>query len=132
MECLAERSWSLPSAALANALLGNAAAAEQSIAKAPGPATSKLAGAVLLARAGNFAEAERQLNANEVILDQLGGVLRAFAETLSAYVASKPADAAVSSIQCRCSGVERRCAEARVARAHAFVVRASQGPVAGG
>ncbi len=78
-----------PSAALGHALLGNADAAKKWIAQSPGPATAKLAEIVLACRAGDFAEASRLLQANEVILDQLGGSMRALAEALSAYVASK-------------------------------------------
>lgn len=78
-----------PSAALGHALLGNTSQAKKWIAQSPGPAMAKLAEIVLACRSGDFAEASRLLQANEVILDQLGGVMRALAETLSAYVASK-------------------------------------------
>jgi hypothetical protein len=75
--------------ALAHALLGNAQACRTWAAKSPRTAIATLSSIVLEARAQNWAEAERLLRANDVVLDQLGGVLRAFTETVAAYVASK-------------------------------------------
>jgi hypothetical protein len=119
-----------PPAALAHALLGHTADARRWIEKAPGTPTAKLAGIVLAARAQDFAEASRLFQSSEVVLDQLGGIMRAFAETLSAYIASKTGGrgGTVDPVRMfRESSVD--ALKPVWPELYDFVVRASQGPV---
>ncbi|MBX7098513.1 MAG: hypothetical protein K1X89_12445 [Myxococcaceae bacterium] len=114
---------------LVHALLGNTAGTERTLALAAETTTGRLASAVIAARAGDFAAAEKLLEQHAVVLDQLGGSLRAFAEVLAAYVASKTGGRAreVPILRMfRESSPDQL--KAVWPELHAFLVRAQQGP----
>lgn len=114
---------------LVYALLGKDADARRAMELAAETTTGRLASVVLAARAGDFAAAEKLLEQHVVVLDQLGGSLRAFAEVLAAYVASKTGGRAreVPILRMfRESSPDQL--KAVWPELHAFLVRAQQGP----
>lgn len=74
---------------LVYALLGKTADTQRAMALAEATTTGRLASVVVAARAGDYSTAAALLEQHAVVLDQLGGSLRAFAEVLAAFVASK-------------------------------------------